>query len=218
MLTVLPFPKSRCVEKEVIGTMTSAVETDSSRVYDNPVDDPQLYPSVDALLTALQDPGKRAKNGVMQYPLLMKVLGDTQKVLKKKYSGYGMPKNPTDCKKFMAYHIVRVRTHRDDVSLPEYFRQYAKDGKVYVINDNTTNGGFNIILSSMLSFWLSKKTADISQRTPNDAMRVASILLDEEHRTLIHPLNTSPEAAAKRLLTRFNASQFSSRNHSTSGN
>jgi hypothetical protein len=56
------------------------------------------------------------------------------------------------------------------------------DGQVYIINHDTTRGGFNVILDAMFSYWESKKSKSVSQRVPNDALRTAAILLDPDNR------------------------------------
>jgi len=87
----------------------------------------------------------------------MKVLSKTHKVLKEKYSTCGMPKNMTDAKKQIAYQIVHIRQHKDTAALPQQFRNYGKDGKVYIINDDTEKAGLNIVLSAMLASKLSRR-------------------------------------------------------------
>ena len=82
----------------------------STTVYNDPIDDPELYPPFEEFMKALQDEGKMLgkKKQVMSYPLLMKALNNSVKVLQKKYSDYGIPKNPTDAKKAIVYHVIHV--------------------------------------------------------------------------------------------------------------
>jgi hypothetical protein len=143
-------------------------------------------------MRALQDPGacgmKKKSNGQgetpdLQYPEIMGVAAPVVKQIKKKYGNCGIPKNQTDAKKEIAYHVVRVRKLKDVVAVPNEFRVYANnDGQVYIINHDTTRGGFNVILDAMFSYWESKKSKSVSQRVPNDALRTAAILLDPDNR------------------------------------
>ena len=64
------------------------------------LDDPELYPTFDELLKALQDMGTKVTTGKsageMRYNSLTKVVSKTQKTLFSKYKHYGIPKNATD--------------------------------------------------------------------------------------------------------------------------
>jgi hypothetical protein len=163
---------------------------ESTTVYADPLLDPALYPSFHEFMTALQDPGEQEKRkgksrGEMKYPLLMKVLSKTHKVLKEKYVSCGIPKNMTDAKKQIAYQIVRVRQHKDTAALPQQFRDYGKDGKVFIINDDTEKAGLNIVLCAILASWQSRKAQDVEQRNKNDVLRIAAIMLDPKNRLTV---------------------------------
>jgi hypothetical protein len=179
------------------------------QVFDDPLDDKECYPKIDAFMRALQDPGssssssaKQKKPGgtrtassdaasscdtVIVYPKLMKVMASVQKTLHSKYSHVGMPKHPTDCKRQLVLACVRTRKSRDKGVVPDEFRQYAVEGSdtLFIINHNLDNGGFNIPLSACLEHWRSQKKKDFDSRTPNDACRVAAILLLPEFRDLV---------------------------------
>ena len=171
------------------------------RVFDNPCDDPDCFPNFEAFMHALQDPGetskqlkKKSSNGahsgtdmVMVYPKLMKQLTGVQRTLQAKYSHLGIPKHPTDCKKQLALACVRIRKTRDKALVPEDFRKYAMEGSdsLFVINYNLENGGFNIPLSACLDHWRSQKKKDVDSRNPDDACRVAAILLLPEFRASV---------------------------------
>ena len=178
----------------------------SMQVFDDPLDDKECYPKIDAFMRALQDPGssssssaKQKKPGgtrtassdaasscdtVIVYPKLMKVMASVQKTLHSKYSHVGMPKHPTDCKRQLVLACVRTRKSRDKGVVPDEFCQYAVEGSdtLFIINHNLDNGGFNIPLSACLEHWRSQKKKDFDSRTPNDACRVAAILLLPEFR------------------------------------
>ena len=73
---------------------------------------------------------------VIVYPKLMKALTFVQWTLQAKYSHFGIPKHPTDCKKQLALACVRIRKNRDKASVPDKFRKYAQDGSdtLFLIN------------------------------------------------------------------------------------
>ena len=178
------------------------------QVFEDPRDDPDCFPKVDDFMRALQDPGETSRpkkhgaklgggtaagstaaastssNAVIVYPKLMKALAFVQRTLQAKYSHFGIPKHPTDCKKQLALACVRTRKNRDKATVPDEFRKYAQEGSdtLFVINHDLGNGGFNIPLSACLDHWQSQKKKDIDSRNPNDACRVAAILLLPEFR------------------------------------
>ena len=123
------------------------------------------------------------KKQVMSYPLLMKALNNSVKVLQKKYLDYGIPKNPTDAKKAIVYQVIHIRKQQDKATVPEQFCKYAKEGKteVYIINFDSDHGGLNVVFTAMLSNWLSKKDQSVSQHVPDDGLHCAAILLDPKY-------------------------------------
>ena len=170
------------------------------QVFDDPCDNPDCFPKLDAFMHALQDPGETAKhtkkksngaNGssdmVIVHPKLMKQLAGVQRTLQAKYAHLGTPKHPTDCKKQLALACVRIRKSRDKAVVPEEFRKYAIEGSdsLVVINHDLVNGGFNIPLSACLDHWQSQKKKDLDSRNPDDACRDAAILLSPEFRASV---------------------------------
>jgi hypothetical protein len=180
------------------------------QVFEDPRNDPDCFPKVDNFMRALQDPGETSRpkkhgtksgggtnvgstaastssDAVIVYPKLMKTLTFVQRTLQAKYSHFGIPKHPTDCKKQIALLCVRTRKNRDKASVPDEFRKYAQDGSdtLFVINHDLSNGGFNIPLSACLDHWQSQKKKDIDSCNPNDACRVAAILLRPEFREFV---------------------------------
>ena len=101
------------------------------QVFEDPRDDPDCFPKVDDFMRALQDPGETSRpkkhgtksgggtnvgstaastssNAVIVYPKLMKALTFVQWTLQAKYSHFGIPKHPTDCKKQLALACMRT--------------------------------------------------------------------------------------------------------------
>ena len=196
----------------------------SMQVFDDPLDDKECNPNIDAFMRALQDPGSSASssakqkkpggtstarsaatsscNSVIVHPKLMKVMASVQKTLHSKYSHIGMPKHPTDCKRQLALACVRTRKSRDKGVVPEEFRQYAVEGSdtLYVINHNLDNGGFTIPLSACIDHWRSQKKKDVDSRNPNDACRVGAILLLPEFRDSVAEILSEKKDRTKHLV------------------
>jgi hypothetical protein len=183
-------------------TMNTTTTEDKARppqplqVFDDPRDDPECFPKIDEFMRALQDPGETSKpknnknasssstDVAIVYPKLMKALAGVQRSLQAKYAHLGIPKHPTDCKKQLALACVRSRKSRDKAAVPDEFRKFAIEGSetIFVINHDSHNGGFNIPLSACLDHWQSQRKRDVDSRNPNDACRVAGILLLPEFR------------------------------------
>ena len=175
------------------------IDVVADAVYENAVDDPKCYPKdTDAFMKALQDEGVQNKNRVQEYKPLMKVVAPVQVRLKAAYPGCGMLKNATDARRAIAFACVRIRAHRDTAEVEESLRKYAADGstKVFVIGSGTDRGGFGIVLQGLLSYWTSKiSAATLSQRAPNDALRLAGIMCDPEERESIQKVMSNKKGA-----------------------
>ena len=113
------------------------------------------------------------------YPKLMKALAKVQRTLHAKYAHLGMPKHPTDCKRQLALACIRARKSRGKAAAPNEFCKHAIKGSdtLFLINHYLGNDGFNIPLSACLDHWQSQRKKDVDRCNPNDACRVAAILL-----------------------------------------
>jgi hypothetical protein len=174
----------------------------SMTVYDEPLDDPELYPSFDEIMVALQDVGTKVTKGKaageIRYTLLIKAVTKTQKTLLAKYKHLGFPKNPTECKREIANHCIRIRKLKDVINLPTEFHNYKNaDGQVFVINTELVDGGYRVAMAALLSHWGTKQKESIDQRNPNDALRLAAILLDEKHRAAVQKIMTNLKSDRK---------------------
>jgi hypothetical protein len=169
-------------------------------VFEDPVDDPKCYPPQhDAFMKAIQEQGQFNKNKVVEYKTLMKVLAPVQMRLKAAYPNCGIPKNPTDARRALAFACVRIRAHRDTAEVSEEVRKYAVAGstKVYVIGTGLAadRAGFRIVLQGQLNYWTSKITTTVTQRSPNDALRLAGIMCDPEERESIQKIMANKKGA-----------------------
>ena len=169
-------------------------------IYEDPIDDPKCYPPQhDAFMKAIQEQGQFNKNKVVEYKTLMKVLAPVQMRLKAAYPNCGIPKNPTDARRALAFACVRIRAHRDTAEVSEEVRKYAVAGstKVYVIGTGLAadRAGFRIVLQGQLNYWTSKITTTVTQRSPNDALRLAGIMCDPEERESIQKIMANKKGA-----------------------
>jgi hypothetical protein len=75
--------------------------------------------------------------------------------------------------------MCTIRKSRDKALVPEELRKYAMEGSdsLFLINHNLVNGGFVVALSACLDHWRSQKKKDVDSCNPDDACRVAAILL-----------------------------------------
>jgi hypothetical protein len=93
-----------------------------------------------------------------------------------------------------------MRSHRDVAEVAEEVRKYALPAgatKVYVIGTGLARdkGGFPIVLRGLLDYWKSKVTTTVTQRSPNDALRLAGILCDPEERESVQRIMSNKKSA-----------------------
>jgi hypothetical protein len=174
----------------------AATAAPAATIFDDPLDDPELYPTFHELLDALQDRGtqvtKGKSAGEMRYNDLTRAVSNTQKTLLSKYKHFGIPKNPTECKRQIASHCIRIRKEQDVVNLPGQFHKYANtEGRVFIISTDVNNGGYRIVLAALLAFWGSRVKESHEQRNANDGLRLAAILLDTKHRSTVRQIMTN---------------------------
>jgi hypothetical protein len=81
----------------------------------------------------------------------------------------------------------------------EEVRKYAVAGltKVYVIGTGLAvdRAGFRIVLQGQLNYWRSKITTTVTQRSPNNALRLAGIMCDPEERENIQKIMANKKGA-----------------------
>jgi hypothetical protein len=96
-----------------------------------------VYPSVQEIVSALQDPGKSitTKRGGHEhpshkYPLMEKLATKVYTSIRNLYKPDGLTKNVSRGKNPPLKEIMQSRIHMDVTELHQFFHSCAKDGKV----------------------------------------------------------------------------------------
>ena len=152
-------------------------------------DDPKFkfVPDTDDFVKALQDPGQRnmkTEDKLMVYKDLEKFCGKLASKWKKlKFPGF--PANQTHGKKVILKTLIQQRKTFDSVDVLESLKKHAdKDHKIFLLV-NETDGGFFKIIPIIQSFWERNSVKAQANRVPEDAIRLASIMVLQEHRAAI---------------------------------
>jgi hypothetical protein len=98
--------------------------------------------------------------------------------------------------------------HVDVTETDQFFHQYVKDGKVFLISNNPTNSGIDIAIEHFQVYIQHQAEQKNSARTPNDALRLACILLDPKYRGSVSGLMSKKKDRSKSDLLRDPVSAF----------
>jgi hypothetical protein len=153
-------------------------------------DNASIYPDVREIVVALQDPGvmeNRKEKGKdvrrYKYPLLDKLAG---KIYKNIYTNEnkpdGLTKNPTRGKQPLYKEMVLSRKKIDLHETPEFFHEFAKDGKVFLITTDTIHCGLDVCIDRFQDYVESLLQQKNSARSFNDGLRLGCIMLDSQYR------------------------------------
>ena len=109
-----------------------------------------------------------------------------------------MPSNVTRRKIDVTKFLVSMRKHVDKTNARLEFVSIVNDPKnkiassdpekMFVVTNDTSNAGFNVVMAALLAAWRQRLVGTNSLRVPNDALRVAIIMLDGDIRGSIHGL------------------------------
>jgi hypothetical protein len=162
--------------------------------------DLSLFPGLVPFVCGLQDEGKQDKKKphVIKYGSLDRLARDIVDRLAK-HEPPGMPANVTRRKHDVTKILVSMRKHVDKTSARLELVSIVNDPKnkitlvsepekMFVVTNDIANAGFNVAMTALLAAWSQRSVGTNLSRTPNDALRVASIMLDADIRGGIHGL------------------------------
>jgi hypothetical protein len=160
--------------------------------------DPSLFPGLVPFVCGLQDEGKqdKTKPHIIKYGALDKLAKDVSDRLAR-HKPPGMPGNVTRSKQDVTKILVSTRKHVDKTQARRELVSIVEDPKnniplpsepqkLFVVTNDLSNAGFNVAMSALLAAWSSKAIGTNHSRTPNDALRVACIMLDGDIRGGVH--------------------------------
>jgi hypothetical protein len=161
-------------------------------------DNEAIYPPAEEIVTAMQDLGKKhvvKQKGrevtVHKYPLVDRLAGKIYSSILALYNNpEGLTKNKTRGRQFIYKDIVQSRRHRDISETDPFFHQFGKDGKVFLITNDTRHAGIDVCIQnfqrSIEQQLMQKNTA----RTSQDGLRLGCILLDTQFRSSVAGIMT----------------------------
>ena len=171
----------------------------SSDALCDPSGDKKLHPKLDELMSSIQDegvPDKKKEAKTLKYNKIHKFAGS----LYKKWKAHGFPNLPTNQtrgKDAIVKILIRNRKHVDCTEVSESLRQYGKNGKVYIIQNDDETGGFHVIIAALANFWLQTQRRHKDNRTPEDGMRNAAALLQPKYRGTVQGIISGKKDRAK---------------------
>lgn len=167
-----------------------------------------LYPPKDEIARAFQDAGQRkeyTKKGKKFYqtrfPEIEKLTVKVWNKIMEIYNPDGMPKNVTRGKTPLLKEIVLRRKHVDASDLDIFFHPHSKDGKVFIISDNTDHCGLDLAISGFQEQYRHSLHQKNVARTCDDGIRLGCILLDPSYRDSVSGIMSHKKGRKKSDLT-----------------
>jgi hypothetical protein len=153
-------------------------------------DCPEVYPSFDEIITAMQDigkhqVGKHKGKEVRQhrYPLVEKLSAKIYSSILLEFNNpEGLTKNVSRGKMGLAREIIIRRRHTDITETDPMFHPYGSGGKVYLVTNSTEHAGLDVCLKCFQDSTEATLRQKNSARTSNDGLRLGCILLDGKYR------------------------------------
>mgnify|MGYP000691392802 CR=1 FL=1 len=167
----------------------------------------QIFPPTDEIVKALQDPGKivacRTKAGkekgmkLTKCDLLQKLAASVYRKIKDVYRPVGMTDNVSRGKQALVVDIINSRKAFDTTDVMMEFHPYNKAGKVLLINNDLPYAGLDASVDRFQDhIELSARKKDC-QRTPDDGMRCAAIMLDPKYRGAVSGIMSNKKDCSK---------------------
>ena len=155
-------------------------------------DNNNLYPPAEEIATALQDTGKRhtmkqkgREVSIHKYPLIDKLALKLYTAIVSLYKPDGVTKNKTRGRQFLYKDLVQSRRHRDISETDPFFHQFGKEGKVFLITNDTRHAGVDVCVQNFQRSVEQQLRQKNSARTSQDGLRLGCILLDTQFRSSV---------------------------------
>ena len=151
--------------------------------------DMKYYPKKDEFMKALQDPGvpdEKQKGSVFKFPVLKRACEKIW-VTFKELNVENLPTNKSRGSLSILKCITTRRQLKDKVDVYPSLAEYGAEdsSQVFILQNDEQFFGFDIVLTLYFNYLSSKGNKKEVSRSPDDAIRVAGILLDPEHRASV---------------------------------
>lgn len=169
--------------------------------------DGDIYPPVEDIAKALQDPGKPkkvvTKNGEVtrhQCPALEKLAYQVyEKILKVHNNPKGLTVSVSRGKKPLLIEMVLKRKHVDVTECDPFFQNYQQQGMVYLWRNDKKLCG----LDQCVAAFQENRKVDVakkeSARTGNDGFRLCCVLLDPQFRGSVSGIMSKKRTGPDRI-------------------
>jgi len=155
-----------------------------------------VYPTFDEIIVALQDDGvpvasktKLARETGIQkrrFLKIAKLATQAHKKLKEAYNpGALLDDNVSHGKNLLAMEILQSRKHVDKCDTDTAFHAHGKNGKVCLIYNDPMCAGLNLAIKKFQEAHEHNIKSRAANRTPEDGMRLAGVLIKAEHRAAV---------------------------------
>lgn len=152
----------------------------------------KIYPPFKEIAAALQDIGKQVASRsaagkrqglkLTQYDKVAKLSAHIYRKIKDLYKPKGLGDNVSRGKIALMNDIINYRKAVDVAEVRIEFHPFAKDAKVFLINNEVPFAGVDQSVERFQNHIEETVKAKMTQRTPDDGMRCVAILLDPEFR------------------------------------
>ena len=168
-------------------------------------DSPSIYPPAEEIAKAMQDLGKTVdvtKNGKVtkqqKFPnvekLCKKVVDNIRDVFNKPVY---LTKNQVRAKAKLSMYVFLQRKAKTITETDPFFHAYGKDGDVYLITNDPRHCGLDVAVKLFQDHLFTQHNTKNASRTMNDALRLASIMLEQKHRDSVSLLMTNSRKKRK---------------------
>ena len=163
-----------------------------------------IYPPADEIALALNDPGKKVektrkgkKYPFHKYPLIDKLSTKIFTAIKEKINPEGLTKNVSRGKQKLIQDILIERKQVDITETDVFFHKYAKDGMVYLVQNDTNLCGINKCVDHFQKAHEQQMKQKNIARTGNDGLRLACIMLDPQYRSSVSSILSKKKNRSK---------------------
>jgi len=170
---------------------------------------PSIYPCPNEIALALQDEGvkvacrkKNSKPSSHKFPLIEKLAMEIYKNIRTHFHNPdGLTMNPSRGKLPLYRLIIQFRRHVDVYETAPLFHPFARDGKVYLLTNNTTHCGLDRAVGLFQEYVRQDQQKRNAARTNNDGLRIGCILLDPLYRDTVAGMMTKRRTRTKSDIT-----------------
>lgn len=134
-----------------------------------------------------------------RFPILQKLCSTLHaNILKEFNKPEGLDTNKTRGPRQVAQFILPKRKHKDLVEVEAAFHPYGNGSKVFIISNDTDTAGLETAIDALQDYCDSKIAKKNSARTPNDGLRLSSVMLEPRNRGPVSKFLSGKKSSGRR--------------------